>query len=86
MTETCAHCGSILDERNPIIDEADLGSIQKMQVGCRRCGTAVCLSCGFAAASKLGIEKNCICPKCSAELGLGGEVDELGEDYYGWGY
>lgn len=86
MTETCAHCGSNLDERIPIADESDLSSVQKMQVGCRKCGTAVCLSCASAAASKLGIKGNCLCPKCGAELGLDGYVDELGEDYYGWGY
>ncbi|MBI4282028.1 MAG: hypothetical protein HY672_00875 [Chloroflexi bacterium] len=86
MTSTCAHCGSDLEERTPIADWVDLSAMQKMQVGCRRCGTPVCLGCGAAAASRLGIERNCLCPNCGAELGLGGEVDELGEDYYGWGY
>jgi hypothetical protein len=86
MTETCAHCGSNLDKLIPIADESNLSSVQKMKVGCKKCGTAVCLSCAFTAASKLGIKKNCICPKCGAELGLDGYVDELGDDYYGWGY
>jgi hypothetical protein len=57
-----------------------------MQVGCRKCGSAVCLSCGSKAAAKFGIKKNCLCPKCNAELGIDGYVDEMGEDYYGWGY
>ncbi|MFH1560636.1 MAG: hypothetical protein ABID84_04425 [Chloroflexota bacterium] len=86
MTETCAHCGSALDERKPIADEVDFSAMQRMHVGCRKCGTAVCFSCAATAASQMGIESNCLCPNCGAELGLGGEVDELGEDYYGWGY
>jgi len=86
MTETCTHCGSAVDERIPIVDEADLSSVQRMQVGCRKCGMVVCLSCGSKAAARFGIKKNCLCPKCGAELGLDGYVDEMGEDYYGWGY
>jgi|TARA_Y100000031_G_C7912408_1_gene244432 hypothetical protein len=82
----CTHCGSALEERRYIVDEADLSEVQRMHVGCRKCGTPTCLNCAFTAASQLGIKKNCICPKCSAELGLDGYVDELGEDYYGWGY
>jgi|GEM_PF-2181579 hypothetical protein len=86
MTETCAHCNSVLHERIPIVDDTDLSSVQRMQVGCRKCGSAVCLSCGSKAAAKFGIKKNCLCPKCNAELGIDGYVDEMGEDYYGWGY
>ena len=86
MTETCAHCGTALEERRPIVDESDLDGVRSMQVGCRKCGTPICLACGHAEALRLGIPRNCLCPGCGAELGLDGEVDELGEDYYGWGY
>lgn len=86
MTETCTHCGTTLDERRPIADESDLGGVGSMKVGCRKCQTSVCLACGHAKALSLGIPRNCLCPGCGAELGLDGEVDELGEDYYGWGY
>ena len=86
MTDTCAHCESALEERRPIAGEPDLEEARSMRVGCRKCGRPVCLGCGFAAASRLGIRRNCVCPACGAELGLDGQVDELGQDYYGWGY
>ena len=85
-TETCAHCGAGLEERRPIDDASDLESVSRMKVGCRKCESPTCLACGHAAAMRLGIPRNCLCPVCGAELGLDGEVDELGEDYYGWGY
>ena len=86
MTETCAHCGTALEERRPIADESDLDGVRSMKVGCRKCQTSVCLACGHAEAQRFGIPSNCLCPSCGAELGLDGFVDELGEDYYGWGY
>ena len=57
-----------------------------IKVGCRKCDEIVCFECGRSFANKLGIENNCLCPKCRSDLGLYGEIDELGEDYYGWGY
>ena len=86
MTETCGYCGTSLEERRPIKDESDLVGVRSMKVGCRKCETPTCLACGHAKALGLGIPRNCLCPSCGAELGLDGEVDELGEDYYGWGY
>ena len=86
MTETCAHCGTALEERRLIDDESELDGVRSMKVGCRKCQTPVCLACGHAEALGRGIPRNCLCPGCGAELGLDGLVDELGEDYYGWGY
>ena len=86
MTETCAHCGTALEERRPIADESDLDGVARMQVGCRKCGhgNLPCLRPRRGAAPRHS--RNCLCPGCGAELGLDGMVDELGEDYYGWGY
>ena len=86
MTETCAHCGTALEERRPFADDSDLDGVRSMKVGCRKCGSPTCLACGHTAAQNRGIPRNCLCPGCGSELGLDGEVDELGEDYYGWGY
>ena len=86
MTQTCAQCGVALSKRQIIEDESELDAFRSMKVGCRKCQTPICLSCGNAEAQRRGIPRNCLCPDCGAELGLDGLVDELGEDYYGWGY
>ena len=85
-TDTCVKCGVGMMARRPIDDASNLASVWRMKVGCRKCDKPICLACGHAAAMRLGIPRNCLCPVCGAELGLDGEVDELGEDYYGWGY
>ena len=86
MTETCAYCGTSLEKRRTIDDVSVLDGVRSMKVGCRKCQKPVCLDCGHAEALGRGIPRNCLCPACGVELGLDGLVDELGEDYYGWGY
>lgn len=86
MTEMCAFCDMALEKRRTIDDLTALDSFQSMKVGCRKCQKPVCLACGHAEALGRGIPRNCLCPACGVELGLDGLVDELGEDYYGWGY
>lgn len=82
--ENCTHCGSKFYEPKTMMDKVDFDAMQKVRVGCSKCGTAVCFSCAATAAGQRGKEGNCFCPKCGAELGRGGEAGELGEHFSGW--
>lgn len=84
MTKKCAHCGSGFYEPKTTMDKVDFGAMQKVRVGCSKCGTAVCFSCAATAADQRGKGGNCFCPKCGAELGSTGEAGELGKHFSGW--
>jgi hypothetical protein len=84
ITKRCAHCGSKFYEPKTMMDKVDFDAMQRVRVGCSKCGTAVCFSCAATAADQRGKEGNCFCPKCGAELGRGGEAGELGEHFSGW--
>ena len=84
MSNTCNHCRSAFYEPKTMADKVDFKSMQKVRVGCSKCGTAVCFSCAATVADKKGKEGNCFCPKCGAELGRGGEAGELGKHLNGW--
>lgn len=84
MTKKCAHCGSKFYEPKTMMDKVDFDAMQRVRVGCSKCGTAVCFSCAATAAGQRGKEGNCFCLKCGAELGRGGEAGELGEHFSGW--
>jgi len=50
---------------------ADAGfgdTILHMQKGCDACGKPVCFDCAAAAADKRGMNGQCICPSCGANL------------------
>lgn len=84
MIEMCAYCDTKMELLKP---NADLATPpNNLQVGCNKCETWVCFGCAHEAASTMGIPRNCVCPHCGAELGLLGEVNELGQDFFGWGY
>jgi len=84
MTNKCEHCGSTFYEPKTMMDRIDFNAMQRVRVGCSKCGTAVCFSCAATAADQRGKEGNCFCPKCGAELGQGGEAGTLGEHFSGW--
>jgi hypothetical protein len=84
MTKRCVHCGSAFYEPKTMMDKTDFNAMQKVQVGCSKCGMAVCFSCASTAADQRGKEGNCFCPRCYAELGGGGEAGELGGHFSGW--
>ena len=81
MTQICDNCSSNID----IPFEQDKRKTN-IKVGCRVCNKNICFKCGLHCAIGFGIQNNCLCPNCKSELGLYGEIDELGEDKYGWGY
>lgn len=80
----CTCCGSLFYEPKGMRDKIDFNAMQRVRVGCRKCGTPVCFSCAATAADELGKAGNCFCPKCGQELGPKGEAGELGEYYSGW--
>ena len=84
MSKECAHCGSEFYEPKTMIDKVNFDAMQKVRVGCSKCGTSVCFSCAATAADQRGKEGNCFCPKCGAELGRKGEAGELGKHFSGW--
>ena len=84
MNKRCAHCESAFYMPKTMKDKIDFNAMQKVRVGCSKCGTAVCFSCAATAADQRGKEGNCFCPKCGAELGREGEAGKLGEHYSGW--
>ena len=81
MPQICHNCNTNIDTHTPL-DETKTN----IKVGCRVCNLNICFECGLNYAMHLGIKNNCLCPNCKSELGLYGEVDELGDDKYGWGY
>ena len=80
----CAHCGSRFYEPKNMRDKVDFEAMQKVRVGCSKCGMPVCFSCAATAADERGKGGNCFCPKCGEELGRSGEAGELGEYFSGW--
>jgi hypothetical protein len=82
--KTCAQCGTAFYEPKTMMDKIDFNAMQKVRVGCSKCGAAICFGCAATAADKLGKQGNCFCPKCGAELGKAGEAGELGEHFSGW--
>ena len=83
-TETCAHCMSEFFKPKTMTDKTDFNAMQKVRVGCSKCGKKVCFSCAATAADQHGKGDTCICPACGAELGRSGEAGELGEHFDGW--
>lgn len=84
MEKKCAHCGSRFFEPKSLVDKLNDAGMQKVRVGCSKCGTPVCFSCAATEADKRGKKFNCFCPKCGAELGKGGEAGNLGDHFSGW--
>lgn len=84
IMKTCVHCGTKFYVPKTMMDKTNFSAMQKVRVGCSKCGTAVCFSCAATAADHRGKEGNCFCPKCGKELGQGGEAGELGEDFSEW--
>lgn len=80
----CAHCNSKFFTPRSSIDKLNDIGMQRVQVGCSKCGTPVCFSCAATAADERGKAGNCFCPKCGAELGRGGEAGKLGKHFNGW--
>jgi hypothetical protein len=84
MNNSCTHCGAGFYEPKTMMDKVDFYAMQRVRVGCSKCGTAVCFGCAATAADKLGKVGNCFCPKCGAELGSNGEAGLLGDHFEGW--
>jgi len=80
----CTHCGSKFYEPKSMKDKIDFDAMQKVRVGCSKCGTPVCFSCAATAADERGKGGNCFCPKCGQELSPNGEAGELGGSFSGW--
>lgn len=82
--EICAHCNSKIFQPKDVKDKLNDQAMQKVRVGCSKCGKPVCFSCAATEADRLGKEGNCFCPECGAELGHGGEAGNIGEHFGGW--
>jgi len=83
-TLACGTCNSEFYEPKSMLERADSTAMQKVRVGCSKCGTPVCFSCAATAADDRGQSGNCFCPQCGAEFGSGGESGELGKPHSGW--
>ncbi len=81
MPQICDNCDSDMD-KSTLSNEIRINK----KVGCNVCNINICFKCGLDYALSFGIQNNCLCPNCKSELGMCGEVDDLGEDKYGWGY
>lgn len=81
---TCAQCGLTFYEVRTVADKLNSAGMQKVRVGCSRCGVPVCFSCAATAADRRGSQGSCFCPKCDAELGRAGEAGSLGDYFSGW--
>lgn len=84
MTKTCGNCGSTFYEPKTMMDKVDFNAMQRVRVGCSKCGSAICFSCAATAADARGEGGNCFCPNCDAELGRGGEAGNLGDHFSRW--
>ena len=84
MTKVCGQCASVFYLPKTMIEKTDFDAMQRVRVGCSKCGTAVCFRCAATAADERGQEGNCFCANCGTELGRGGEAGELGEQFNGW--
>lgn len=81
---TCGSGGTTFYEPKTATDKLDFVGMQRVRVGCSKCGAAVCFSCAATAADQQGKSGNCVCPKCGAELGAGGEAGTLGNRHPAW--
>ena len=84
MTEACGNCSSEFYKPRTMVEKTDFMAMQRVRVGCSKCGTPVCFACAATAANERGEHGNCFCPGCGAELGAGGESGNLGEHFSGW--
>jgi len=80
----CARCGCEFYEPRTMMDRINFDAMQRVRVGCSKCGAAVCFGCAATAADQRRKSMNCFCHKCGAELGKESEASRLGDHLSKW--